>query len=307
MADITYSFKTDEETRERIKQLIEESGISGKDFFGNLLSAYELEKVKEGSPLLTADIDELESLTKRINAIFINIGERVNTLQATHAEQLRQSQESGNSTIELLQQRIKSLEIERLQDEERIQSFIEDKEQVESQASGLHSRINELEETIQDKNSLIGEYKEKLDTLTSIVNEYKAASGENQKLKSENAGLTAQIQDYQKQLDLLSSRLDDKAAEYAEQLTKQQDALAITHEKNILELERKHQRELQEQQERHSRKLDEYENKVKTLLEQIQDNKTALKASKTNRVALQAQEKKNAVIASAEQATEGNV
>ena len=307
MADITYSFKTDEETREQIKHLIDESGISGKDFFGNLLSAYELGKVKEGSPLLTADIDELESLTKRINTIFINIGERVNTLQAEHAEQLRQSQESGSSTIELLQLRIKTLESDRLCDEERIQSIIEDKEQAENQSSGLHSRINELEETIQDKNSLIGEYKEKLDTLTSIANEYRAASGENPQLKSKIIGLTAQIQDYQEKIDQISSRLDEKSAEYAEQLIKQQDALSITHERNMLELERKHQRELQEQQERHSRKLNEYENKVKNLLEQMQDNKAVLKASKTGRVALQTHEKKNAGTTNTEQTKEGSI
>lgn len=304
MADITYSFKTDEETKERIKQLIEESGISGKDFFGNLLSVYELEKVKSGIPLLSADIGELESLTKRINAIFINIGERVNTLQTECAEQVRQSKENSNSTIELLQQRIRSLENDRLHDEERIQLFVADKEQAEGQASGLQSRISELDETIKDKNSLIGEYKEKLDSLTSIVSEYKAASEENQKLKSEVAELMAQNKDFLNQIELLSSKINESASNHVEQLKRQQDTLTIEHEKILLQLERKHQKELQEQQERHIQKIDEYENKVKDLLEQLQTNKPTLKHSKPNRAA--AQEKKSTGIARSEQSKEKN-
>lgn len=300
MGDITYSFKTDEETKERIKQFIDESGISSKDFFSNLLSVYEMERVKKGAPLLSADIDELESLTRRINTIFINIGERVNTLQADHAKQLQQSQETGNSTIELLQQRIKSLEADRLHDEERIQSFIEDKERSENQVSGLHDRIKELEETAKDKNSLINEYKEKLDTLTSIVNNYKAASEENQQLKTKNAEYAEKIQDYQRQIDLLSAKMERIATDHAEQFKKQQDTLSIEHGRIVLELERNHQRELQEQQERHSRKLDEYENKVKNLLEQMQDKRTTSKAFKANRPE---NDKKNSGRISSEQTT----
>lgn len=298
MADsTTYSVKVSDETQEKLKILVEQSGLNNKEFFTTLLSMYELQQTRTNTPILSQDIDELETLTKRINSIFVNVGERFNTLQKINTETLEQSKATNNSTIELLQQRIKTLETDRLDDEDRIKLFISDKERAEQQNVDLQSRIKELEQATEDKQALINEYKEKLDTQTGIVKEYRQASEENKTLQRQNIELAKQIEEQRKENLLLSDKMDEKKTKHTEDLKRQQDTLNIEHEKAILELECRHQKELQESQEL-------YNDKVKSLLERLETSQTvAPKASpSTSRKTPTAKNKKDTT--ATEQATE---
>jgi len=268
MADITYSVKVSEEVQERLKTLVNDSGLNNKDFFINLLSIYETQKAKEITPVLAADIEEMESLTRRINGIFVNVSERLNTIQQQNADQLRQTQDNSNGTIELLQQRIKSLEQDRAEDESRLQTFIDEKEQAETRAAELQASIKMLEESATDKQALIEEYQNKNDTLTSIVNEYKAASEENRTLQSESIEYKRKIDELEAQIKSLRERADERATRHTEDIERLKDTLNIEHEKAILELRTEHQKELQEQQEL-------YNDKVKSLLERLEAGHTA--------------------------------
>jgi len=261
MADTTYSVKISEEDQERLKNLVGESGMSSKEFFTNLLSIYELQRAKELAPIITADVEELETLTRRINGIFVNVAERVNTLQRDTAEQMRQAQDTNTGTIELLQQRISGLEEERLQDEQRIQGFISDKELAESRTDELQHRIKDMEAAAVDKQALIDQYKEKLDTQTGIVNEYKQAADEAKAIQRENNELEAKIKEQQAQLD----------------------ALGLERDRQVIELERQHTRELQALQAEYSGKLNEYESTVRGLLDQLQGKPAPASKPKTSR------------------------
>lgn len=272
MPDITYSVKVSEQDQERLKTLVNESGLNNKDFFINLLSIYEIQKAKEITPILTADIEELETLTRRINSIFANASERINTLQRESTEERERQAETNQSTIALLQQRINGLEQDRLHDEERIQGFIDDKEQAEQRASELQNRIKEFEQAATDKQLLIEEYKSKNDTLTSIVDEYKTASGENKKLRAENTDFMRKIDGLETQVKSLNEKSEEQAAKHAVELERLKDTLKLEHEKAMLELERQHQKELQDGQEL-------YNDKVKALLERLENQTAAPKTS----------------------------
>lgn len=263
MPDITYSVKVSEQDQDRLKALVNESGLNNKDFFINLLSIYEIQKAKETTPILTADIEELETLTRRINGIFVNASERINTLQREGTEERERQAETSQSTIALLQQRIDGMKQDSLHDEERIQGFIQDKERAEQHAAELQSRIKEFEQAAKDKQLLIEEYKSKNDTLTSIVDEYKAASEENKKLQSKNAEFTRKIEGLETQIKSLNEKSEERATIYAAELERLKDTLNIEHEKSMLELRTEHQRELQTQQEL-------YNDKVKSLLERLE-------------------------------------
>ena len=168
MADATYSVKVSSEDQERLKALVNESGLNQKDFFVQLLSIYELQKARENTPIMASDIDELETLTRRINSIFINVAERIETQQRDFTAQVEQVKEASAGTIELLQKRINEQETERQQANELTYTYLQEKEQAEQQANDLRSHIIELESALTDKQALIDELKNTMKTHIKI-------------------------------------------------------------------------------------------------------------------------------------------
>jgi len=268
MADTTYSVKISEEDQERLKALVNESGFSNKDFLIHLLSIYELQKAMETTPILTADIKELETLTHRINAIFVNISERIATLQHDSAEQLKQARETSAGTIGVLQQRIKDLEQERAETETRVQASITEQAQAEQQTASLRQRVKELEAAANDKQALIEEYKNKLDTQMSIVSEYRQTSEAARAIQEKNAELTAAINDQQARLDTLGIERERAISALGIEQDRAINALERKHTQEIQTLQAEHSKKLNELQNEYSKKLNEYENKVSSLLEQ---------------------------------------
>ena len=101
----TWAVKIEEEEKERLSQLIEQSGLTSKDFLGTMMTAYELSKAKDNMPLLTQDIDELQRITTRINSIFVNVGERIqNLLDSKDSEYVKQLQEK-QTTISIMNEK----------------------------------------------------------------------------------------------------------------------------------------------------------------------------------------------------------
>jgi len=48
MADTTFGVKVPEELKEQLSKLMQDSGLSGKDFMQSLVNVYHVEKTKEG-------------------------------------------------------------------------------------------------------------------------------------------------------------------------------------------------------------------------------------------------------------------
>lgn len=277
--NITWSVKVNEETQERLRGLVEESGFNNREFFVNLLSMYEIQRAKEITPILTADIEELETLTRRINSIFANASERINTLQREANKENEKQAETNQSTIELLQQRIDGMKQDSLHDEERIHLFIQDKETAESKTDELLQQAKQLENTISDKTALIEEYKRKNDDLSGIVSEYKTAATESKKLSDTVNNLKQVNNEKQRQIEELKRELQQQADTFKVEQENMKKSFLIDKDTALLELKKEQQKDLQEQQTEYSHKINEYEATVRSLLEQIQDNKTAPKTT----------------------------
>jgi len=282
MADTTYAVKVSEEVRERLQNLIEESGSSSKDFFSDMVSQFELMNVKNQTPMLSADIDEIVKLTSRINNIFINVGERVSGLQETYRQNMEHETKEKESLISLLQQQVESLKIDMAQTEIQVSELIADNDALrndKAEAEKLFaSEVNQLREVNLKNNELISGYSEKINTLTGLVNEYKGYSDENKLIKEE-------ITEAKKTADKLLHENERLGALLAEKENQIQTVLAdndaslnnlqqkqiqeMEYQRNKLELER--DRMLLEQREQYNKELEEiremYQNKINQLLQ----------------------------------------
>ena len=80
MADTTWGVKVPEELKEKLSQVMQGSGLSGKDFVESMLQAYIIQEMSENQPIMAPDLKELQVVTNRIVAIYANLGERLSNV-----------------------------------------------------------------------------------------------------------------------------------------------------------------------------------------------------------------------------------
>lgn len=112
MSDTTWSVKIPEELKEQVAKLLEESGLTGKDFMKQLISLYQLEKAKQRIPEIAEDINELQIIINRINNIYVNMGERFENIIKAKEEEYKQILQTKDEIIHELQQAISTIKKE---------------------------------------------------------------------------------------------------------------------------------------------------------------------------------------------------
>jgi chromosome segregation ATPase len=277
----TWGVKMEEEEKERLQSLIEQSGLNSKDFMNELVAAYEVNRTKEAVPVIASDIDELQKLTSRINAIFVGIGDRINTLTIDKDRQYQDQLSGKLSLIDTLQEKIKALQLNMQETDEQNEGLVKSNDELSKEMVNLKTElnrvVNQYNQVNQSNQALIEQYKEKIDTLTGLVNEYKQA-------KEENSNLTKALQDAELRIGKIESetkertgevlRLQDKMTDVEEthkmQLQQVKEHADFEKDKALLEVEKKYQVIMQEMQEK-------YNTKVQELLSRMEENKAPTK------------------------------
>lgn len=279
------AIRASDETQALFHELAKQEEFKNKgDFLNRLLVLYQTEITKEDVSMLKPAIETVETLTTRLFEVLNGTAAAITTKEEKHSQELDEQKKSFEETRTLLQRQITSLEEDRLHNEERIQLFIQDKETAESKTDELLQQTKQLENTINDKTALIEEYKTKNDNLSGVISEYKAAAAENKNLSDTVNSMKQVNNEQQRQIDELKRELQQQADTFKIEQENLKKSFLIDKDTALLELKKEQQKDLQEQQTEYSHKINEYEATVRSLLEQIQDNKTAPKtASGTSR------------------------
>ena len=188
MAELTtWSVKMTDGLKEKIAGSLQESGLTGKEFMEVLLNTYE--QVKKERPEITPDLDELETLTKRICAIYVNVGERITTLLNDKDNSHKTLVAEKTDLARTLQKRITELENSLKEKITLAKELAAEKDKIQEEKINLELRqqneIQQLAEINQSNKSLIEEYKQKNDTLTGLLAEYETYKSQIQELKKE--------------------------------------------------------------------------------------------------------------------------
>lgn len=299
MAQETWGLKLDQDLKEKLQSIIKEDFESSKDFMEQLISLYELNKLKQGSNVLTDEIDQLESLTRRINSIFINANEKIGNMLQEKDIKAEQQVELKNKLIERLQCDIAKLE----QEKEHISSINDSLVNSNTEYSQEVSQLTKSNRIMED---LVSEYKEKNDTLTGLLSEYKADREQNKSLQEQLQIMVKELDETRTELELskqevvkvkasLQTQLNTHKNELQELLTKHSDELVtlkreieleanmklleaqqelqsktqLLQEKNNTEI-KQYQSQIQALQDKHNVEIEQYQTKYKELLERLE-------------------------------------
>jgi len=296
MAENTpFSVRMEQEDKEKLLQMIQDSGRSNKEFMGTLLSAYELNRAKIEIPDIAKDIEGLQALTQRINDYYVNIGKRIDDIQKSKDIEFTKEVEVYKSRIETLRKDNDKLSNELTSVQESYNNISSDYEDIKKQ-------LQQIQESLKDKSLLVEEYKQKNDTMTGLLKKYEKypeqLEATNMLLatqQADNIQLSSSIKDKDFAIENLNNEVatvkQDKENMIQELNNKHSEAIGSVKEraelqkdKAILELKTQHQHEEQEMQHKHNEEIQEYQSKYKELLQELEQIKknssTRIKATK---------------------------
>lgn len=176
MADKTFGVKVSEEMYEKVREVIEASGTSSKDWFERAIALYEMNAIKQGSSDYTQDLTELEHHTTRMYELIVNMIQRSVHLKEHAVKDVADKLESKEAIITDLQQQNQQIKQEVAMKTEGISAF-------EEQVKELEEKLIANQTMLENNQALISEYKDKNDTLSGLVTKYQGYAEENEALK----------------------------------------------------------------------------------------------------------------------------
>ncbi|MEN1761729.1 hypothetical protein [Anoxynatronum sibiricum] len=269
MPDTTYSVRVPEELKEKMTQVMQESGLTGKEFVSDLLSLYQLHLAKENVPVaLQSDIDELRRYTNRINHIYANIVERTyETTQlqkATHEEAMEKVKAELLELQEDFQGQKESLA---LMKEEKAALLVQ-KQNLEKERDNKEKEyqrsLSIMADNLKGKETLLMELKEKAENLAGIVSDQKtdieqakAFEKEAQEAQKALEKETREKEELAAQLAATKKELKAKETAHGEALATLEEKLTLACDQKLLKMQQDHQGQLQEIQEGYNAKVKE--------------------------------------------------
>lgn len=214
MADVTFGVKVSEEMKIELSEIMKNTELSGKEFMNMLLMAYKLENNKKQQNIYAEDIGELQRLLNRIQAIYLNLGQKTEFI-------IEERLQEGEKIVEEKEKEKTEL-IERIQVLEKVvedkkTALKENKKHIEEMNQKYLSTMEELNESkrqLKNNQLLYDKYEAEIKGLETKIGEFKRLeieiderNEENQKLKTRNDEIASDMWFLQRDMDKLKEEL----------------------------------------------------------------------------------------------------
>lgn len=275
LADKTFGVKVNEDLYEKVKLMIESSGISAKEWFEKAVSLTEMNAIKQGATDYSQDISELEIHTTRIYELVANMIQRSIYIKDHAVKEYADKLEQKESIIGEYQSKA-VMATEEAKEAKRVTATLE-KEKEE-----LSKQLEEVRSVNLNNQLLIDEYKEKNDTLSGLVSKYQSFAEENEELKKkysvERERFISQVQEITEQ----THYQQDEIKELKQQMEslKNNQSIAIERlaerkeyekDKAVLESERNYQQRLLKANEEYNDKIRDLYDEVSSVRKEYED------------------------------------
>lgn len=230
------SFRISDETAEKFKEITSTIGGNQQDALSKLIEAYEFQA---GKSILTdkkADIEQFERYVTVLTRMYMSSLEDNQNVTLTVRSEFEAMLKSKDAVIQDLQEKVNKAVSDREDVILKVKDFEAENERLCNTVNEIAEKNNDLKNMLADKDNL-------------------------------NKALTDSCNDLKAKFEQVRSLADLK--EDYELLQKQQEHLQLTHEREILDLNKSYQEQIQALKEEYQKKIDEYQSKYLGLLEQM--------------------------------------
>jgi len=280
MKDVTFGVKVPEELRDQINEMMKGSGLVGREFMQQLVDSYLLDRNKQEIPEMAEEIKELQSLTHRINEMYLYLGTRFENIASLSKKDKEDMDQIISETNQSYQENIKNYKSEIKGYEDQIEKFKKMQETIEDSNKELSLKINEINSYNENYQELNNQYKKNILELTNKLEALRPLEEENDKLLSANNllqegndNLASDLWFAKRDIEKLNNELIKNQTETERRVLHLKDQHHLEKQTTVLELQLKHQKDIEALNSKMANMQEEYHDKLKQLIFQIEDKK----------------------------------
>lgn len=282
------SFRIDDETAERFKEISATIGGNQQDTLAKLIEAFEFQS---GKAILTekkADIEQFEKYSNALTRMFMGSLEDNQNITETVRTEFDAQLKSKDVTIQDLQSQLTVAKQLKEDSTMKAKAHAEENARlntvIDSITKEYEAKTGDMQSMLEDKDKLNKaltdshtDLKHKVDDMQQEHEQFISVSSELDKLKHEHEQMARTKEDIEKRLEHETQEHEKVVADLkqheADALERLKEQSQIQADKKILEVERKYQEQIQTLKEQMQTTVDKYQQKYFDLLEQIQPDK----------------------------------
>lgn len=275
------SFRIDDETAEKFKEISTKIGSSQQETLAKLIETFEFQAGKAVLTEKKADIEQFEKYVTAITRMFMGSLEDNQNLTEIVRMEFDALLKSKDAIIQDLQEKLATAK--QLQEDAtmKARAYADESAQLNGMINRLNSQIVDMQSRLADKDSLnkaltdsCNDLKVKVENLMETTARAAALQSELEQVKKEHDTAVRTCADLKKQLQREQATLKDTISELgqheADALERLNSQLTLTHDKAMLQAEKSFHEQLQQLKAENQTEIDKYQNKYFALLEQIQ-------------------------------------
>ena len=281
------SFRIDDETAERIKEISNTIGGNQQETIAKLIEAYEFQSGKAVLIEKKADIEQFEKYITAITRMFMGSLEDNQNISETVRTEFDALLTSKDAVIQDLQEKLTVAKQVKEDATLKARTHADENARLNSVIDSLNneynSKMEDMQSMLSDKDNLNKALTDSCNDLKSKIERMKEAAAKSSALKKELEQLKQEHEKIiLKQSDLEKQMQQEQAAHAqtvlhlkqheADALERQKEQLQIAQEKAVLQVEKSYQKQIQKLMAEKQAEADRYQQKYFSLMEQIQNS-----------------------------------
>ena len=278
------SFRIDDETAERIKEISNTIGGNQQETIAKLIEAYEFQSGKAVLTEKKADIEQFEKYITAITRMFMGSLEDNQNITETVRTEFDALLTSKDAVIQDLQEKLTVAKQVKEDATLKARTHADENARLHEVIDSLHheynTKMDDMQSMLSDKDNLnkaltdsCNELKAKIEGIRESAEQSAAFKKELEQLKREHEKIIRKQSDLEKQMQQEQAAhaqtvLHLKQHE-ADALERQKEQLQIAQEKAILQIEKSYQTQIQKLKADKQAEVDRYQQKYFELLEQL--------------------------------------
>ena len=281
------SFRIDDETADKFKEISAAIGGNQQETLAKLIEAFEFQS---GKAILTekkADIDQFEKYVTAITRMYMSSLEDNQNITETVRTEFDALLKSKDATIQDLQEKLTVAKQLKEEATTRAKAHADENARLNSVIDSLNteynSKMDDMQSMLADKDNLnkaltdsCNDLKSKVESMRESSEQLTVIRKELEQLKSEHNTVVKEKSDLEKQMNQEQTAHDKAIADLQqhekEALERQKEQSQIALDKAVLEIEKKYQEQIEKLKADKQSEVDKYQQKYFELLERIQSN-----------------------------------
>lgn len=278
------SYRIDDETKEKFKQIAAEIGGNQQDTMSILINAYYLQSKQNGLTEFKGNIDQFQAYVTSIVTMFTNSLQANHDMKTSVMQEFEALLQSKDTTIQDLQSQLTVAK--QLKEEATVKSrtYADENsrlnEYIESLQKEYNSKMDDMQSMLSDKESLnraltdsCNDLKAKVDAMAAEHEEVTTLRVKLAEISTEKDNLDKSIIEAEKTLNRANTEHEKAIADMKQHeidsIERVKAEAQIAKDKAVLEIESKYREQIQNLKEQKQAEIDKYQQKYLELLEQM--------------------------------------